>query len=594
MSFCSRSPFVVQYKENAAGFIIISGEGTDAELQKCLNCGMTVGRGHSADEPYNSVTDRSRVRQTHKKNHCRHPCSINRTKILLKARHVPVDEDAMPPPTPLSMSELCAEVDRLTLELEALRAAQSMLSLQPAAPPVAEPRGPATGELITLHGSSDVHRVVSVDSSVGAPYYQLSGMPGMLTLAPSAGGSRWSPVDATSAAVPVTLLDRFKVVVWVINLRKSPRRLANVTALLPSHLAWSRSDAVDGRTLNWPALARDGYVTDAAAQLGDQNLPTICRSSNSFSPHLNLGAVGCARSHLERWLALANSNYRFAVILEDDIDMISPDFCHALSQILQRKPDLEFCYLGSHECLRTVKAAGARVQLRDLQEETVSGLFGYVISRAAADRLSGSVFPLSEQIDIALNRLPWGLGKRCAVAFDAPLVMAPPSHDDSEVQTVGENAFASLPPVFARQVVAGEVDRAEPRQTAVVRIELSLKDNPEVLSHWSLFRRDAGPLGVELATMAEIGPTAILSLCNGVFMVCASPHQQPPIFHVYSCPCLDCRACKRSRTLRTAVHGCASFVSKLARALSSSETPESPFGSAPTRRSTGKKDITSG
>lgn len=102
---------------------------------------------------------------------------------------------------------------------------------------------------------------------------------------------------------------------------------------------------------------------------------------------------------------------------------------------------------------------------------------------------------------------------------DAPLVMAPPSHDDSEVQTIGENAFASLLSSFARQVVAGDIDRAEPRQTAVVRIELSLKETPEALAHWSLFRRDAGPLGVELATVAEIRPTVILSLCNGVFMV---------------------------------------------------------------------------
>ena len=569
MSFCSHSPFVVQYKENAAGFIIISGEGTAAELQKCLNCGMTVGRGHSADEPYNSVTDRSRVRHTHKINHCRHPCSINRTKILCKARHVPVDEDALPPPATLSMSELRAEVVRLTFELEALRAAHSMLSLQAVPLPVIESRGPATGELIKLHGSTDVHRMVSVDSSVGAPHYQLSGMPNMLTLAPSDGGSRWSPVDAASAAVPVTLLDRFKVVVWVINLQRSPQRLANVSTLVPSDLAWSRCDAVDGRTLSWAALKRDGYVTDTAAQMGEQNLPTICRSSNSFSPHLSLGGVGCARSHHDRWLALANSNYRFAIILEDDIDMISPDFCHALSQILQRKPGLELCYLGSHECLRTVKTAGARVQVREVREETVSGLFGYVISRTAAGRLSGSVFPLSEQIDVALNRLPWGLGKRCAVAFDAPLVTAPPSQDDSEVQTIGENAFASLPPSFARQIVAGNTDRAEPRQTAVVRIELSLKDTPEVLAHWSLFRRDAGPLGVELATVAEIGPTEIISLCNGVYMVRAALIGSPQFSPLNACPLLLCRACLRSWISRSGRRGCADFLSKSARAPSS-------------------------
>ena len=231
--------------------------------------------------------------------------------------------------------------------------------------------------------------------------------------------------------------------------------------------------------------------------------------------------------------------------------------------------------------------------MREVREETVSGLFGYVISRTAAGRLSSSVFPLSEQIDVALNRLPWGLGKRFVVAFDAPLVMAPPSHDDSEVQTIGENAFASLPSSFARQVVAGDIDRAERRQPAVVRIELSLKGTPEVLACWSLFRRDAGPLGVELATMAEIRPTEIISLCNGVFMVRAFPHRRRAVFASHAHPSLDCRACLRSWISRSGRRGCANFLSKSARAPSSSEIPELSFGSAPTRQPKAKEDTTS-
>lgn len=439
---------------------------------------------------------------------------------------------AVPTLTALTFAAAAAEIERQQMQEETLRAAQSMVSLvsTPTAPPGAILGGPIVGALIILRGSTDVHQVISVDSSVGTPFYILSGMSTPTTLSPptTPGGSRWAPVDAATAATPVTLLDRFKVVAWVINLHRSEQRMANMTTLLPSDLVWHRCDAVDGQTLNWPALVRGGYVTEAAARLGEENHPTICHSSHSFSPHLSLGAVGCARSHYERWRALVDSAHRFALILEDDIDVISPDLCHALTEIFQRKREIEFCYLGSHECMRTVKAAGARVQLREVhRNETVSGLFGYVISRAAATRLIDSVFPLSEQIDVALNRLPWGLGKRWAVAFEAPLVMAPPSQYGSEVQIIGENAFAALPPSAARHVVAGDVDRTEPRQSAVVRVDISLKEHPEVLACWSLFRRQAGSLGVELATVAEIRPNEILSICSGHPMVRPTPPNLP-------------------------------------------------------------------
>ena len=48
-------------------------------------------------------------------------------------------------------------------------------------------------------------------------------------------------------------------------------------------------------------------------------MPTICRKTGSFSPHLTLSAVGCALSHRKAWERLAASKkHEWALILEDD------------------------------------------------------------------------------------------------------------------------------------------------------------------------------------------------------------------------------------------------------------------------------------
>lgn len=166
-----------------------------------------------------------------------------------------------------------------------------------------------------------------------------------------------------------------------------------------------------------------------------------------------------------------------------------------------------------------------------------SGMHSYVISRSGAAWLlkQPSLRPLSCQLDTALVALPWGLGKRWSVALDSPLFTAPPSQEgscDSDVQTIAENAFTSLTPEEARALVAGEACSASPRKSAIVRVELSLEEHPEVLARASLFRREAEGLGVELATVSPIEPTEIISICGGPFMVRApaAPARFPLLF----------------------------------------------------------------
>ena len=58
-----------------------------------------------------------------------------------------------------------------------------------------------------------------------------------------------------------------------------------------------------------------------------REVPTICRASGSFSPHLTLGAVGCALAHRAAWERLAAStSHDWALIAEDDLHAVAQPF----------------------------------------------------------------------------------------------------------------------------------------------------------------------------------------------------------------------------------------------------------------------------
>ena len=88
----------------------------------------------------------------------------------------------------------------------------------------------------------------------------------------------------------------------------------------------------------------------------------------------------------------------------------------------------------------------------------LTGLFGYLISRAAAAELSNdrSLFPLRHQIDVALGKRPWPRQTRFALDPKAVLLTSPRSEDgtcDTDVQTLGSSdaeAHANLPEEMLR------------------------------------------------------------------------------------------------------------------------------------------------
>ncbi len=213
---------------------------------------------------------------------------------------------------------------------------------------------------------------------------------------------------------------------------------------------WERLAASDGRDLSWDALQADGLVHAAAVREARwalaHRVPTICRATGSFSPHLTLSAVGCALSHRRAWERLHSHGADWALVIEDDVCAVAPLFVQKLLALVRQLPSSwEVCWLGYHESSGTLLPAAAPPAFVELAARVaITGLFGYVLRRSAAARLlhnSSGVFPLRHQVDVVLCAARLGPATKFAVPADAVLLAAPKSEEgacDTDVQTLGE------------------------------------------------------------------------------------------------------------------------------------------------------------
>ena len=252
----------------------------------------------------------------------------------------------------------------------------------------------------------------------------------------------------------------------VINLERRPDRIAALERLkLP--FEWSRMDAVDGRKLDWDALGNprgdgdfDGLVHQDAVKEAkwaqSKAMPTICKRTGSFSPHLTLGAVGIALSQRKCWQRLlASTSTDYALILEDDISSYAPDFNRKLQRLLRMLPPTWcVCFLGFHESTGKLLRAGQDPRIMEVPNGAVlTGLYGYLVHKRGAKALlaQGALFPLRHQVDVAVSQMAWPRGSRFAIDPEGVLLTSPKSEEgkcDTDIQTLGkpsERAHAELP-----------------------------------------------------------------------------------------------------------------------------------------------------
>jgi hypothetical protein len=67
-------------------------------------------------------------------------------------------------------------------------------------------------------------------------------------------------------------------------------------------------------------------------------VPARAGKTDSFSPHLTLGGVGCALSHRRAWERIAGQKAnKWGLVLEDDVSAIAVNFADQLRKIVRRR-----------------------------------------------------------------------------------------------------------------------------------------------------------------------------------------------------------------------------------------------------------------
>jgi glycosyl transferase family 25 len=192
--------------------------------------------------------------------------------------------------------------------------------------------------------------------------------------------------------------------VLVINLDRSPQRLANMGARLAGWpWPWERLPAVDGSALaGWPAAEVDEA--------------TYRRRHGRELPR---GEVGCYLSHLRAMRRFLESGRDHLVLLEDDA-VPGPDFVTVVERLLERAGDWDLVKLsGFHRCGPWSVAsltAQHRLAIPFARQGNTAAL---LMSRAAASRLLDALQPMSLPYDHALER-PWTCDVRLRVVVPPP------------------------------------------------------------------------------------------------------------------------------------------------------------------------------
>jgi len=217
-------------------------------------------------------------------------------------------------------------------------------------------------------------------------------------------------------------IDRSQVGIWLINLPgNTDRRRRMESQLSEMGLRWNYFSAVDGREQFDELKAR----ADVAAY-----------SRNMGSPILP-GKLGVFASHTTVWKEFLASEYRVALVLEDDV-LFHEDFLECLDAALSIHHQWD---LVRFNCVRAkIPVSQGHVERWSLNAYIgpFTGNACYLIHRDVAAHLSVNVWPQTRALDHELNRF--------FVHNYRQLGLEPwASHtDDGNVSTITGVGFASV------------------------------------------------------------------------------------------------------------------------------------------------------
>lgn len=218
--------------------------------------------------------------------------------------------------------------------------------------------------------------------------------------------------------------------VWVINLDRSPERLARMDAGLRAQgIGYERLPAIDGK-----------------AEF-DRLLPKVDRAAyeRNMGQALLPGKVGCYFSHLAAWERLVASGQPMALILEDDVEF-HDNFRDALALAIRAEAHWDLLRFNRVRAKLPVSQGRIGPYRLNAYVGSCTGNGAYLIKRDTAQRLLAGMVPQTRAADHEINRFfVHGFRLRGMEPF--------PSHvDDFGQSQITGTAFADVqkPPALKR------------------------------------------------------------------------------------------------------------------------------------------------
>jgi glycosyl transferase family 25 len=177
-----------------------------------------------------------------------------------------------------------------------------------------------------------------------------------------------------------------KIVIYIINLKRRKDRLEKVlkTVSIIKNINISIIEAIDKNNLN------ESNLKINILDIFDKHHPYKNDQKDiHISPtELRTGQIACILSHLKTWNTFINTDYDYALILEDDIQINKEYFNKIFEDILNEIPKIDFdlLYLGRNNLQFNGFYKGEEINKYFYKPlEYGRGTHSYILSRKGAE-----------------------------------------------------------------------------------------------------------------------------------------------------------------------------------------------------------------
>lgn len=254
---------------------------------------------------------------------------------------------------------------------------------------------------------------------------------------------------------------------YILNMKKDIAKLKHMEQMCSSWLSrYVFLEAVEGAALSAGEISKYYSEQDAIAEVGRP---------------LSRGEIGCFLTHRKLYLEFLSSTYNCAIVLEDDVTIVSD--IESLANSCLAWPGWDIIFLGHHgrssTSSKTLVSFWGRKELGGVTLakpcEQVMGTYGYIISRQGAAKMLKNTQIIKKPIDHLTGdyRLMtmYCLSEPAVIPDDVMSSRHHSMHERAELKAVKIHKAASVRRTFFAKV-KGVIFRGREKVYRVARIFL--------------------------------------------------------------------------------------------------------------------------